>query len=351
MDISVHAKKTAVRDPPIDLAPPPLPKYLFSRNTPRMLLFASCDVMIFFFLATGVSGNVLNDYPPLYIVHLVSTVVIMMRLFEVSHGCIHRNLFSKKYDWLHDVFGNLAASILLMPFQSIRLAHMKHHTNTQHYKRDRLMPFINASIHIKPVPLILHVLLFPITVSLILPIAYGNQYNVVSGRLYDNQSSWCRIKGGFSILCNIAFLCDLHITFDTFSSFFGFYLFPFAIYQVMMFSYTYLQHRSLDDEDITVYGDVSWTWLKGQWHTKNIILPFGLDKITSYRAISDCHLVHHFYPTISPHHLPKVQEIVNSWSVENRIDLARHNFRLWFPPLTAVQLFLRKQMRYDTKND
>jgi fatty acid desaturase len=60
---------------------------------------------------------------------------------------------------------------------------------------------------------------------------------------------------------------------------------------------TYLQHQ---DEEIEVYEDPTWNYVKGQSQTIDRYYGFGMD--TMLHHITDGHVAHHFFFTKIPHY-------------------------------------------------
>uniref|UniRef100_A0A1I8BGB9 FA_desaturase domain-containing protein n=1 Tax=Meloidogyne hapla TaxID=6305 RepID=A0A1I8BGB9_MELHA len=69
---------------------------------------------------------------------------------------------------------------------------------------------------------------------------------------------------------------------------------------------TYLRHQ---DEEIEVYEEGTWAFMKGQLQTVDRSFGFGIDKALHH--ITDGHVAHHFFFTRIPHYnLPKATEAV-----------------------------------------
>lgn len=90
--------------------------------------------------------------------------------------------------------------------------------------------------------------------------------------------------------------------------FFKYYYVPLLFYGLWLVVITYLQHQ---DQEIEVYEEGNWNYVKGQSQTIDRKYGFGIDTITHH--ITDCHVAHHFFFTKIPHyHLPEATKAIKT---------------------------------------
>uniref|UniRef100_A0A915ERN7 Fatty acid desaturase domain-containing protein n=1 Tax=Ditylenchus dipsaci TaxID=166011 RepID=A0A915ERN7_9BILA len=74
-------------------------------------------------------------------------------------------------------------------------------------------------------------------------------------------------------------------------------LHPFALPGFWLIIVSYLQHQ---DEEVEVYEEGNWDFVKGQVQTIDRQYGFGIDQILHH--ITDGHVAHHFFYTKIPHY-------------------------------------------------
>lgn len=231
---------------------------------------------------------------------------VMWGLFVIGHDCGH-GTFSRSFV-LNSIVGHLAHAPLLVPFWPWALSHRAHHTHHNHVENDfshvwltpaaeREMDSFSAFVaNSHPVLLLLTPFYFGLYLFFGLP---DGSHVLPWGRLWERTHAGGadRARGVVSSLAVAAFLFALYAR-----GFLGWaYFAPWLVYNSWLFIVTYMQHHR---EGIVVYGDETWTFVRGAFETVDRELGWGVDGLVLH--ITSDHLVHHLFSTGIPHYsLPK----------------------------------------------
>ncbi|CAD5219032.1 unnamed protein product [Bursaphelenchus okinawaensis] len=221
-------------------------------------------------------------------------------LFVVGHDCGH-GTFSE-YTWLNDIIGHVAHAPILAPYWPWQKSHRQHHQYTSHLEKDKGHPWYTQEEYVQEPWVIQQFFKFPLSafvrwnfVYLTLGLPDGSHYWPYS-KLFKTTED--RVKCAVSTsLCiasaYVAFvICDY-----SFSTYVKYYLAPVLFQGLWLVMVTYLQHQ---DEEIEVYEDAEWSFVRGQ--TQTIDRTYGMFIDTLMHHITDGHVAHHLFFTKIPHY-------------------------------------------------
>uniref|UniRef100_A0A914KWK1 Fatty acid desaturase domain-containing protein n=1 Tax=Meloidogyne incognita TaxID=6306 RepID=A0A914KWK1_MELIC len=288
-----------------------VPPECFEKPLIRSISYLILDLVIIsgLYMVVGIVENYLG-FVGLLIWYWVLGMYLSS-LFCIGHDCGHGTFSS--YTWVNDLFGHISHAIIMVPFWPWQKSHRQHHQYTAHLDKDKGHPWVTEEEyessnwikkHFAKIPLSGLVRWNPIYTIAGLP--DGSHFWPWS-KLFENNVD--RIKCVVSV--SACFLCSFVIlSYMNYNlwNFFKYYYVP-LMFQVVCFwmvIITFLQHQ---DEQIEVYEEGTWAFMKGQLQTVDRSFGFGIDKALHH--ITDGHVAHHFFFTRIPHYnLPKATEAV-----------------------------------------
>ncbi|CAJ0928139.1 unnamed protein product, partial [Mesorhabditis belari] len=220
-------------------------------------------------------------------------------VFVVGHDCGH-GTFSK-YKWFNDIIGHLTHGALLAPYWPWQKSHRLHHTFTSHLEKDHGHPWITNETHERWGDMEKFYANNPFTalirwfVYTIAGVTDGSHFWPFS-RMFDNTKEriQCAVSGLACLTWATAAFWYLDYDLYTWTKF---YLLPVIAQGFWLTMVTYLQHQT---EDIKVFEDGTWGYVKGQLQTIDRPYGFGIDQLMHH--ITDGHVAHHLFFTQIPHY-------------------------------------------------
>uniref|UniRef100_A0A7E4VSV9 FA_desaturase domain-containing protein n=1 Tax=Panagrellus redivivus TaxID=6233 RepID=A0A7E4VSV9_PANRE len=237
------------------------------------------------------------------------TGMFMSSLFIIGHDCGHTTF--SEYEWLNDICGHIAHAPILAPYWPWQKSHRQHHQYTSHVDKDKGHPWVTEEIHFSRDFISRHFSRIPISgffrwnpVYTMFGLPDGSHFYPFS-RLFTNNKErvQCVISGLACLFCaGVA----LHLCDYSFYNFVKYYYVPVLFQGFWMVMITYLQHQ---DEEIEVYEEGTWNYVRGQTQTIDRVYGFGMD--SALHHITDGHVAHHFFFTKIPHyHLLEATEAI-----------------------------------------
>jgi omega-3 fatty acid desaturase (delta-15 desaturase) len=233
----------------------------------------------------------------------------MWCLFVDGHDCGHGS-FSDSF-LLNTFVGHLSHTPLLVPYATWAYSHHLHHLHHNHVKKDYSHVWIPTHYADKKPPLVR-----ALQASCLAPIlgwflylagvVDGGHWAPFGGRLWSNHHTWGQFAHSclssalvFGFFTGLLQQCRFDL--QTLVTWYGGSWFVFAFWLVTV---TYMQHHDDQVEDTVIYGDESWTFLKGALQTVDRSYGSIIDRLSHH--ITNGHLVHHLFFTKIPHyHLEK----------------------------------------------
>ncbi|CAK5024394.1 unnamed protein product [Meloidogyne enterolobii] len=266
-----------------------VPPECFEKPLIRSISYLILDLVIIsgLYMVVGIVENYLG-FVGLLIWYWVLGMYLSS-LFCIGHDCGHGTFSS--YTWVNDLFGHISHAVIMD----------KGHpwVTEEEYESSNWI-----KKHFAKIPLSGLIRWNPIYTIAGLP--DGSHFWPWS-KLFENNVD--RIKCVVSV--SACFLCSFVIlSYMNYNlwNFFKYYYVP-LMFQVVCFwmvIITFLQHQ---DEQIEVYEEGTWAFMKGQLQTVDRSFGFGIDKALHH--ITDGHVAHHFFFTRIPHYnLPKATEAV-----------------------------------------
>jgi len=235
--------------------------------------------------------------------------IFLSSLFIIGHDCGHTTF--SNYTWLNDLCGHIAHIPILAPYWAWQKSHRNHHQYTSHVEKDKGHPWVTEDDHKNRNWIERNFAKFPLSGF----IRWNPIYTMVG--LPDGSHFWPwsemftntteRIKCAFdTILCMIV----VGVVFRYFDysvyNFIKYYYVPLLFQGFWMVMITYLQHQ---DEEIEVYEEGTWNFVRGQSQTIDRYYGLGVDSMLHH--ITDGHVAHHFFFTKIPHyHLIEATEAI-----------------------------------------
>ncbi|CAD5207958.1 unnamed protein product [Bursaphelenchus xylophilus] len=235
--------------------------------------------------------------------------MFMFSLFVVGHDCGH-GTFSESVI-LNDILGHVAHAPLMVPYWPWQKSHRQHHQYTAHLEKDHSHPWVTEEYHFNRHWVFQNFNKFPLSgfirwnaLYLVMGIPDGSHYYPFS-RLFKTHAD--QIKCAISVAACFAcaygafVVCDYNVYRYT-----KYYVVPLLFQGLWLIMVTYLQHQ---DEEIEVYEDSEWSFVRGQ--TQTIDRTYGMYIDTLMHHITDGHVVHHLFFTKIPHyHLPEATKAI-----------------------------------------
>uniref|UniRef100_A0A914GWU5 Fatty acid desaturase domain-containing protein n=1 Tax=Globodera rostochiensis TaxID=31243 RepID=A0A914GWU5_GLORO len=295
--------------PTVDEIRAAVPKECFEKSLARSLFYLALDLTIIAVLY-AVVPFVESKFGlfGLFIWYCVLGMYLSS-LFCIGHDCGH-GTFSN-WEWVNDVFGHVAHAVIMVPYWPWQKSHRQHHQFTSHLDKDKGHPWVLEEHYenggwlqrnFSKIPLSGLIRWNPIYTIAGLP--DGSHFWPFS-RLFSNNTE--RIKCAFSAsLCVLSSWAIFVLLSHSPWAFFKYYYVPLMFQGYWMIIITYLQHQ---DEQIEVYEENSWAFVKGQLQTYDREYGLGIDHALHH--ITDGHVAHHFFFTRIPHyHLPEATRCI-----------------------------------------
>uniref|UniRef100_A0A0N5A3I2 FA_desaturase domain-containing protein n=1 Tax=Parastrongyloides trichosuri TaxID=131310 RepID=A0A0N5A3I2_PARTI len=220
-------------------------------------------------------------------------------LFVVGHDCGHTTF--SNYTWLNDICGHIAHAPIMAPYWPWQKSHRQHHQYTSHLEKDRGHTWIEKDSYDGMDTLSKYFHIFPPSglifwhLYTFAGIADGSHFWPWS-RLFTNTKERIQcVVSGFAVFACMytAFVMVDYSIYDWVK----YYYIPCCFAGYWLVIVTYLQHR---DEEVEVYEEGNWNYVKGQLQTYDRYYGFGIDYLMHH--ITDCHVVHHLFFTKIPHY-------------------------------------------------
>jgi omega-3 fatty acid desaturase (delta-15 desaturase) len=246
----------------------------------------------------------------------------MWCLFVNGHDCGHGS-FSDSW-LLNTIAGHLCHTPILLPYSVWTDSHHRHHIGNNHIKNDYSHPW--TPVHRKNkkdfvTKLLQRFGLYPVLgwMLYLLGIPDGGHWIPFGGRLWRNADVYSRIHGIISSGLCALFVYNVYMVCGDIGSFFIWYGGPWFVFSWWLTTVTYLQHHDNKLEDTIVYGDESWTYLKGALQTVDRSYGYVID--TLVHNMTDGHLVHHlFFKKIPHYHLEKATKQLYKYLDDNGVE-------------------------------
>ncbi|CAI5447470.1 unnamed protein product [Caenorhabditis angaria] len=226
--------------------------------------------------------------------------IVGSALFVVGHDAGHGSF--SDHEWLNDLCGHLAHAPILAPFWPWQKSHRQHHQYTSHLTKDKGHPWVTEDDFNNRTVVEKYFSMIPLSGWL----RWNPIYTVVG--LPDGSHFWpwsklfettedrvkCVVSGLACAFCAyVAFVISGYSVWNWVK----YYYVPLLFQGLILVIITYLQHQN---EEIEVYEQDEWNFVRGQTQTIDRKWGFGLDTIM--HNITDGHVAHHFFFTRIPHY-------------------------------------------------
>jgi len=295
----VTATSTEKKLPTIGEIKKAVPPECFEKSLPTSLYYTAQD-----FVLLGVLYYTVSYFEYFGIVGLLAWYwcmgIVGSSLFCIGHDCGHGSF--SNHIWVNDIVGHLTHAPLLAPFWPWQKSHRLHHTYTSNLEKDKGHPWITEDDfnsrnwfvrNFSKNPLSGFFRWMPLYTAAGLP--DGSHFWPFSD-LFSNTKEriQCVVSGAAVGLC-------LYIAYQVFDhnlyNMTKYYLVPVLFHGFWLVMITYLQHQY---EDVQVFEDGEWNYVKGSLETVDRKYGFGLDSIMHH--ITDGHVAHHLFFTQLPHY-------------------------------------------------
>jgi omega-3 fatty acid desaturase (delta-15 desaturase) len=277
-----------------------IPKQCFEKNLPVSLAYLAWD----FAVLTGLYLIVpyveeLLGWPGLLLWYYV-VGMFMSSLFIIGHDCGHTTF--SNYPWVNDLFGHVAHAPIMAPYWPWKKSHHQHHSYTAHLEKDKGHPWVTEEEYMSTHWFTRNFCKLPFSgllrwnpIYTFVGLPDGSHFWPYSSLFSNNKERLqCVVSGAACAFCAyIAFVLADYSVYN----FVKYYYVPLLFQGLWMVMITYLQHQ---DEEIEVYEDPTWNFVKGQSQTIDRYYGFGID--TMLHHITDGHVAHHFFFTKIPHY-------------------------------------------------
>ncbi|XP_047316726.1 delta(12) acyl-lipid conjugase (11E,13E-forming)-like isoform X2 [Impatiens glandulifera] len=297
-----------------------VPPHCFERSLIRSFYHVFHDLAILSFLYY-VAATYIPLLPQYYRVvawplYWICQGCVQLGILVIGHECGH-HAFSD-YQWVDDTVGFFLHSSQLIPFFSWKFSHRRHHSNTGSIESDEVFPpkykyemVWYAKYLSNPIGrffTLVGALLVGWPMYLLFN-ANGRSYDRFASHYYP-QSPIFNNRERLQILVSdvgigLAYYILYRITVEK-----GFvwlvcvYGMPYLILNALLITITFLQHTH---PTLPRYDVSEWDWLKGALST--VDRDFGiLNKV--FHNITDTHLVHHLFSTMSHYHAKEATNVL-----------------------------------------
>ncbi|KAJ3208204.1 hypothetical protein HK099_000105, partial [Clydaea vesicula] len=267
-----------------------IPEGLFSKSLTKSTLYWLRDL-----LAISATVYFYFKYQPagwIYVLWANVLGLLMWCTFMIGHDAGHGSF--SDYQRLNFYVGLLSHGPLLVPFRQWKKSHQLHHLGHNSMSKDKSHSHYTFEgegayflTRATPVFIPLGFGLFYLALGL----NDGSHFSVN----YYAKNRADKIDNFLSILSCSIFLTLYYILLQ--QEFFFCFGLPWLIYNGWVYSVTFLQHHH---DNMTVYNDNDWDFMKGAVETIDRNFGFGLDDLT--HNITNGHLVHHIFFTQIPHY-------------------------------------------------
>lgn len=259
----------------------------------------------------------------------------MWCLFVVGHDAGH-GTYSDSWI-LNRVVGEISHSVFLCtPFIPWKLSHHQHHLNHNHETKDYShfwIRNIETWLEERPFENRFTYFLRPLLPFLAWPVYLysggvdGSHILCGIGRLWEGRPKWQIADGWISASITMTTMYTIVTTLGW--SALQIYLAPWLIFSFFLFTVTYLQHH---EPDTVVYGDETWSYVRGGFETVDRTFGAGIDDI--HHNITDGHVIHHLFFTKIPHyHLSVATKALKDGLERNKLsNLYKHQDTRNFVP-------------------
>ncbi|GMT10492.1 hypothetical protein PFISCL1PPCAC_1789, partial [Pristionchus fissidentatus] len=274
-----------------------IPKECFEKDLVKSIAYLIWDVILMVILYKVEPVFELAGYPGMIFWYFL-VGMIGSSIFVVGHDCGHTTF--SNYQWINDIFGHLTHGALFAPYWPWQKTHRAHHTFTSHLTKDLGHPWITKAKYDtyneadKFFSYSVFTAAFRWLAYLIIGLPDGCHFYPGSV-IFSNfkERIQCAISG---IVC-VAWATAAYYYFGTFPLWVKFYVIPVLSHGFWLIMITYLQHKT---DDIQVYEDGTWGYVRGQLQTIDRPYGFGIDELLHH--ITDGHVAHHFFFTGIPHY-------------------------------------------------
>jgi acyl-lipid omega-3 desaturase len=270
------------------------------------------------------------------ILYWLTSGFFMWCQFMNGHDCGHGSFSNSEI--LNNIMGHISHTPLLVPFSTWAESHRRHHVGHNHIKRDYSHPHvINRDRKIWFAKVLQYAGVYPIFGWFIYMtgIVDGGHWIPIGGKLWNNEYSLSKqlhsvLSSGFVFIWFSFILSLCKYNFWLFMEWYGMSWFVFSWWIITV---TYLQHNDNSVEETIVYGDKSWTFVKGALQTVDRSYGSIIDKLT--HNITNCHLVHHiFFHNIPHYHLNKATKHLYKYLDKNGV---KYKYR--YTPFFFLDIF------------
>ncbi|GMR60504.1 hypothetical protein PMAYCL1PPCAC_30699 [Pristionchus mayeri] len=283
--------------PSLDEIRSAIPKECFEKSLSTSIAYMLWDFALMAFLYKIEPVFEIAGYPGMIFWYFL-VGMIGFSIFVVGHDCGH-GTFSP-YTWVNDIFGHVCHGVLFAPYWPWQKTHRIHHTYTSHLTKDMGHPWITDDVFSawgdgqkfyanNVVTAVVRWFFYTIA-----GVTDGSHFYPFSRIFKSNQE---RIQCAVSGLVCVAWATLAFYYFGSFSQWVKFYVFPVLAQGFWLTMVTYLQHQT---DDIQVYEDGTWGYVKGQLQTIDRPYGFGIDQLMHH--ITDGHVAHHLFFTGIPHY-------------------------------------------------
>ncbi|KAI6206811.1 hypothetical protein M3Y94_00956400 [Aphelenchoides besseyi] len=277
-----------------------IPPQCFEKSLPTSLAYLIWDYAVIagLYFALPTIEKYLG-WPGLLVWYYV-TGMFMSSLFIIGHDCGHTTF--SNYTWVNDLCGHLAHAPIMAPYWPWQKSHRQHHQFTSHLTKDKGHPWVTKDDYENTNWISRNFCKIPISglfrwnpIYTFVGLPDGSHFWPFSPLFTNNKERLqCVVSGAACAFCSyIAFiLCDYSVY-----NFVKYYYVPLLFQSLWMVMITYLQHQ---DEEIEIYEQSTWNFVKGQSQTIDRYYGLGID--TALHHISDGHVAHHMFFTRIPHY-------------------------------------------------
>ncbi|KAH7702105.1 FAT-2 protein [Aphelenchoides avenae] len=236
------------------------------------------------------------------------TGMVYTAFFMIGHDASHGS-FSDSAFWCC-IGGHLAMAPILTPFWPMGKSHRQHHNFTAHLQKDKGYFWTTEEEYHDQGFLAKHWAKLPIS-NFIKWNPLHVLFGVPDGSLYWPYSkvfrtNFERLQCVFSgSTCFICVFIALNLNGYSVYGFLKYYYIPILFHGFWMVMLTTLQHQ---DDETEVYEQGTWTFVMGQTQTFDRVYGLGIDWVLHH--VTDCHVVHHFFPKIPHYHLKEATEAI-----------------------------------------
>lgn len=274
-----------------------IPAACFNKSLKLSLFYMTVDFVLMFCLYKLYNSFALFGLFG-YVFWYFLVGMIGFSIFVVGHDCGHGTFSNSTI--INDIFGNFLHGMLFAPYWPWQKSHRQHHTYTGHLKKDRGHPWITEDVYSqwstkeKFYANNVSTAVLRWFVYTIAGISDGSHFWPYSSLFTSTKE---RIQCVVSTAVCYAFAYGAYVYFGSFEDWIKFYVLPCMAQGFWLTMVTYLQHQT---DDIVVFEDGTWSYVKGQLQTVDRPYGFFIDELMHH--ITDGHVAHHLFFTQIPHY-------------------------------------------------